>query len=148
MLRRALTLLAVIGFGVAGYLTYIHYAGIRPVCTAGQSCEIVQTSAWSELLGIPVALLGFLTYVAILGTLFAPDREETRLLTLAITLVGFSFSAYLTYREKYSIHHYCEWCLSSAVIMTLLFLGSVVRFLRPDGSGSAVLAPEVAIDSH
>jgi len=43
--------LSVVGLGVASYLTYIHYAGINPVCTAGDSCLKVQTSVYSLLLG-------------------------------------------------------------------------------------------------
>ena len=46
-LRRVMIGLAVIGVAVATYLTYIHYAGINPACTAGQSCIKVQTSVWS-----------------------------------------------------------------------------------------------------
>jgi len=128
-LRRVMIALAIIGLGVATYLTYVHYAGIKPACTAGQSCIKVQTSQWSKLDGIPVALLGLIGYIGILATLLAPDREEVRLATLGLTLIGFGFSAYLTYRELFSIHAVCEWCASSAVIMTLLLAGSVTRYL-------------------
>jgi uncharacterized membrane protein len=121
--------LALIGLGVAIYLTVIHYAGIKPACTAGESCIKVQTSQWSKLAGIPVALIGLIGYVAILASLLAPDREETRLATLGLTLTGFGFSAYLTYRELFSIHAICEWCASSAVIMTVLLVASVTRYL-------------------
>jgi uncharacterized membrane protein len=129
-LRRVMIALAVIGIGVAGYLTFIHYAGINPACTAGQACIKVQTSVWSKLAGIPVALLGLIGYIGILASLLAPDREETRLATLALTLVGFGFSAYLTYRELFSIHAICEWCASSAVILTILFGCAIARYLR------------------
>jgi uncharacterized membrane protein len=135
-LRRVMTVLAVIGLGVASYLTYIHYAGINPACTAGQSCIKVQTSVWSKVDGVPVALLGLIGYIGILGTLLAPDREETRLATLGLTLVGVGFSAYLTYRELFSIHAICEWCVSSAVILTLLLIGAIIRYvITPSGPG-------------
>jgi uncharacterized membrane protein len=135
-LRRVMIVLAVIGLGVAAYLTYVHYAGIKPACTAGQSCIKVQTSVWSKVDGVPVALLGLIGYIGILGTLLAPDRDETRLLTLGLTVIGFGFSAYLTYRELFSIHAICEWCVSSAVIMTLLLIGAIARYLI-GGSTSA-----------
>jgi uncharacterized membrane protein len=122
--------LAVVGLGVATYLTYVHYAGINPACTAGASCVKVQTSEWSKLDGVPVALIGLIGYVAILGTLLLRDREETRLATLGLTLIGFGFSAYLTYRELFSIHAVCEWCASSAVIMTILFCSAIARYVR------------------
>jgi uncharacterized membrane protein len=120
-----------VGLGVATYLTIIHYAGINPLCGRnGGGCEIVQTSAYSKLVGVPVALIGLLGYIAILASLLAPENETTRFATVAFTLIGFGFSAYLTYRELYSIHHICEWCVSSAVIVTLLMILSVWRFLR------------------
>jgi uncharacterized membrane protein len=121
--------LSIIGLGVATYLTIVHYAGLKPACTAGQSCIKVQTSQWSKLDGIPVALMGLIGYIGILASLLAPDREETRLATLALTLIGFGFSAYLTYRELFSIHAICEWCASSAVIMTLLLAAAATRFV-------------------
>ena len=129
-LHRVMLVLAVVGLGVAAYLTYVHYSGVKPACTAGQSCLKVQTSEWSKLAGVPVALIGLIGYISILVSLLLPDREETRLATLGLTLIGFGFSAYLTYRELFSIHAVCEWCASSAVIMTLLLGCSVARYLR------------------
>jgi uncharacterized membrane protein len=114
--------LTVIGLAVASYLTYVHYAGIKPACTAGESCTKVQTSVYSHLAGVPVALLG----------LIAPESETTRFATAAVTTVGLGFSAYLTYRELFSIHAICEWCVSSAVIMALLLCLAVWRFLQGD----------------
>lgn len=133
-LRIAMIVLAAIGLGVACYLTYVHYAGIKPACTAGESCTKVQTSVYSKLAGVPVALMGLIGYVAILASLLAPENETSRFATLVFTLAGFGFSAYLTYRELFSIHAVCEWCASSAGIMTILMLLSVWRFLRGDGS--------------
>jgi uncharacterized membrane protein len=129
-LRVTLIVLAVIGLGVASYLTYVHYAGIKPACTAGESCTKVQTSVWSKLAGVPVALIGLIGYITILASLLAPEGESSRLATMAFTLVGFGFSAYLTYRELFSIHAICEWCASSAVIMTVMACLSTWRFLR------------------
>ncbi len=137
--------LAVVGLGVATYLTVIHYAGINPACTAGQSCIKVQTSQWSKLAGIPVALLGLIGYVGILGTLLIRDREETRLATLGLTVVGFGFSAYLTYRELFSIHAICEWCASSAVIMTILLICAITRYLLGDVEAYGSPSDEIAV---
>ena len=128
-LRRVMLVLAIIGLGVATYLTIIHYADIKPACTAGESCIKVQSSVWSKLDGIPVALLGLIGYIGITATLLAPDRDETRLATLGLTLIGFAFSGYLTYRELFSIHAICEWCASSAVILTLLFISAAYRYV-------------------
>jgi len=129
VLRRVMIGLAVVGLAVAAYLTYVHYAGIKPACTAGTSCIKVQTSQWSKLDGVPVALLGLIGYIGILTSLLLPDREETRLATLGLTLIGCGFSGYLTYRELFSIHAVCEWCASSAVILTILFVCAVIRYV-------------------
>lgn len=141
-LRITLIVLTVLGLGVASYVTYVHYAGIKPACTAGESCTKVQTSRYSELEGVPVALIGLIGYVAILLSLLAPEEERTRFATAALTLGGFAFSAYLTYRELFSIHAICEECASSAVIMTIMMLLSVFRFLRGDpGSTTSAISP-------
>lgn len=145
-LRTTLLALTLVGVGVASYLTYIHYAGIKPLCGRnGGGCEIVQTSEYSKLAGVPVALIGLIGYVAILASLLAPASENARLATVGLAVVGFGFSAYLTYREIYSIHHICEWCISSFVIVWLIMCLSVWRFLRGDPARQAPIShPEVA----
>ena len=125
-------ILSGVGIALAIYLTYIHYAGLPPLCSAGGSCETVQTSIYSKLSGVPVALMGLTGYILIFTSLLIKQSERTRLVTTVLTLGGFSFSAYLTYRELYSIHAICEWCVSSAIILTILMLLSVWRFLRGD----------------
>ncbi len=125
--------ITVLGLCVASYLTFIHYAGIKPLCGRnGGGCEIVQTSEYSKLVGVPVALIGLIGYVSILASLLVPESETSRFATVCLTVVGFGFSAYLTYRELFSIHHICEWCVSSAVIVTVLMCLAIWRFLRGD----------------
>ena len=118
-LRLIAIVLAVVGVGVAAYLTYVHYEGLESVCGLGGDCEKVQSSEWSKLAGIPVALLGLLSYVVIRASLFV-EREEAMIVGAVTALVGFGFSAYLTYRELFTIDAICPWCVSSAVLMTLL----------------------------
>src|SRR6202011_4024037 len=139
-LRIAMIVLTIVGLGVASYLTYVHYSGIKPACSLGGSCEKVQTSAYSHLAGVPVALMGLIGYVTILALLLAPQSETTRFATVAVTTIGFGFSAYLTYRELFSIHAICAWCVSSAVILTALVSLAVWRFLlgeEPSGAGTS-----------
>jgi uncharacterized membrane protein len=135
--------LGVIGLVLSVYLTYIHYEDIKPVCTAGTACIKVQSSVWSKLDGIPVALLGLIGYAAILVSLVLPDGEQTRQAALVLTLIGFGFSGYLTYRELFSIHAICEECATSAVILTLLMIGAAIRFVRGDEPGPVSLAVPV-----
>jgi uncharacterized membrane protein len=126
--RIAMIVLSVIGIGLASYLTYIHYSNSQVICTS-DACELVQTSVYSKLAGVPVALLGLIGYVGIFISLALPEREQTRLATLGLSAIGFGFSAYLTGRELFSLHQICEWCVSSATIMTILMLLSIYRFL-------------------
>lgn len=143
-LRRAMIGVTVLGVALAAYLTYVHYSGVPPACTAGSSCLKVQTSLWSRLDGVPVALIGLIGYILILGSLLVPDREESRLATLGLTLIGFGFSVYLTYREIHSIRHICEECATSAVFLTVLCVASVVRYLMAPEPPKAKAAPRPA----
>lgn len=136
--RSAMILIAFIGLGVASYLTYIHYSGAQILCVSGDPCKTVQTSVYSKLAGVPVALLGLIGYVSILTSLLLPERETTRLATLCFTAIGFGFSAYLTGRELFSIHAICPWCVSSAIMMTILFALATFRFLTGGSSPPAV----------
>lgn len=147
-LRLTMIALTLAGLGVASYLTYVHYSGIAPVCTAGGSCLKVQTSAYSKLAGVPVALMGLIGYVAIMASLLAPENETSRFATVALTVVGFGFSAYLTYRELFTIHAVCEWCVSSAVILTVLTGLAIWRFLRGDVRPGDISAPALADTDH
>lgn len=118
-LRAAIAALAALGLGVAGYLTYLHYHGGEPVCLVGGGCETVQQSRYAELAGVPVALLGLLGYAGILAALGVPG-EPGRAAGALLALVGFGMSAYLTYRELFTIDAVCTWCVTSAVLMTAL----------------------------
>jgi uncharacterized membrane protein len=133
-LRITLVVIATIGLGWATYLTYVHYSGSTPLCSLkGDPCAAVQKSRYSELAGIPVALIGAIGYLLILGSLLVSEGERARFATVALTLGGFGFSLYLTYREVFTLKKICEDCVASAVIMTILTCLSLWRFLRaPD----------------
>jgi uncharacterized membrane protein len=131
-LRIATGVLALIGVGIAGYLTWVHYAGLEPVCVGGGGgCERVQSSPWSELAGVPVSLLGLIGYLAILVSLVLPE-DLGRSAAALLALVGAGFSAWLTYVEIVKIDAICQWCVASAVVMGLLAVVSVTRLLRVD----------------
>jgi uncharacterized membrane protein len=137
-LRVATAVLALAGVGIAGYLTWVHYAGLDPVCVGGGGgCEQVQASRWAELAGVPVAVLGLVAYATILASLALPD-EPGRSAAAFVSLIGFGFSAWLTYVELEKIGAVCQWCVASAVVMTALAAVSVARLLR--GAERGVLA--------
>ena len=68
-LQIAIIVLCLLGIGDAGYLTYVHYSGIKVACLSSGGCETVQASQWAKLAGIPVALLGLIGYISILLSL-------------------------------------------------------------------------------
>jgi uncharacterized membrane protein len=150
-LRKTMIVLSAIGLCLAAYLTYVHYSGTTPPCSIkGNPCSQVQKSQYSLLAGVPVALIGLIGYIAILGSLLVPQSERTTFVTTAIVLGGFGFSAYLTYREVFTLHKICEWCVSSAVLMTVLACLAIWRFLRGEplpantSAGASDDAPEPA----
>ena len=128
-LRTAAIAISVLGIAIAGYLTYVHYAGISPVCEIAHGCEKVQTSEWSKVAGVPVALLGLLGYVGILAALLVPG-EAAMTAAAGLAVVGAGFSAYLTYREVFTIDAICPWCVASAVVMTALAALTSVLYVR------------------
>ena len=135
-LRAASIAVAAVGLAVAAYLTIVHYAGGTPVCAVTHGCEVVQKSAYAELAGVPVALLGLITYGAILVTL-TRDDEPARTACAFLALAGFGFSAWLTWVEVSRLDAICSWCVASAICMTLLAGLSVARVLRAP-AGQAV----------
>jgi uncharacterized membrane protein len=138
-LRRVMLVIAGLAILLTIYLVYVHYSGARPICSSkgGDTCLKVQTSVWSKVGPVPVSLIGLLGYIAIFFSLLAPDRDEIRVLTLGMTLFGVCFSGYLTYRELFTLHEICEECVTSAVLVTLLFIGAVWRFLATDQFATA-----------
>jgi uncharacterized membrane protein len=128
-LRVLIGVLALAGLAIAAYLTYVHYAGIKPLCLSSGGCETVQASRYSKLAGVPVATLGLGGYVLIALSVI-PRSEVARLIGAGAALVGFGFSAYLTYRELFTIDAICQWCVASAVLMTLLAPLTTWRLLR------------------
>lgn len=124
----AIAALAVLGLAVAGYLTHVHYAGVEPVCAVG-SCAEVQASEYAELGGVPVAAIGLAGYLAILASLLVPG-DAGRGATALLALVGFGYSAYLTYLELGVIDAICQWCVASAILMTAIAAAATARLLR------------------
>jgi uncharacterized membrane protein len=133
-LRTVSAAVALIGLGIATYLTIVHYAGGEPVCAIAHGCATVQKSRYAELAGVPVAVLGLGGYVAILASL-TRDGEGARTLTAFLALAGFAFSAWLTYVEVARLDAICIWCVGSAVCMTLLAALSAVRLLSAPPPG-------------
>lgn len=129
--RMAIALLALAGLLLSSYLTMYKLGLLGTIqCTIG-GCEKVQTSTWSYFLGLPVSAWGLGAYVTILALAILgvqPRFARERWLALALfglSAVGVVFSAWLTYLEAFVIHAWCQWCVISAVLITLIFLLSL-----------------------
>jgi uncharacterized membrane protein len=121
--------LCILGLGIAGYLAYVETTHTEAVCGPVGDCNTVQQSAYARLFGIlPIGILGVIGYLAILLAWGAAkvQRGESANLARAIlatlTMFGLIFSIYLTFLEPFVIGATCAWCVTSAVIMTALFL--------------------------
>jgi uncharacterized membrane protein len=126
-LRLAAAALALLGIAVATYVAITEFGGGTPVCLAGgHGCETVARSRYSHLAGVNVAVIGIAGYVLLLGA-SALRGEAGRFAGFSVALVGFGFSAYLTYLELFVIDAICQWCVASAVLMTLLLAVNSAR---------------------
>jgi uncharacterized membrane protein len=123
----AVPVLAILGLGVAAYLTYVEASGAVAVCGPVGDCNTVQQSEYATLFGVlPVGVLGLIGYLAILGAWGigrgsrGPAGDWATVLLLVGTVAGTLFSIYLTFLEPFVIGATCAWCLTSAVATTAL----------------------------
>lgn len=121
--------LAVIGLLDSVYLTIAKLTASRQMCLEGiGDCWSVNQSAYSEILGIPIALLGAAAYAALIVLVLLEQRAFFwRYITFAATLFGVLYSAYLTYIEIAVLKAICPFCVVSAVVITLLFALTIYR---------------------
>jgi uncharacterized membrane protein len=131
-LRAAIGGLALAGAGIAAYLTWVHYHPGALVCLSGGGCETVQKSRYSELAGLPVALLGLVAYV-LLGASAAFRGLAVAAAAAAVAIAGLVFALWLVYVQGAILHAWCNWCLASDVVLTLLTIACVVRVWRLAG---------------
>ena len=128
--RALLAALSVAGLLVSAYLTRSHLQGVAPACVGGSGgCEAVQTSRYSQILGIPVAALGLAGYAGLLVSALIKG-EGGIFFGLFVALVGVLFSAYLTWLELFVIGAVCQWCVVSAVLMVGSLLLAALRVKR------------------
>jgi uncharacterized membrane protein len=128
-LRKVATFVAAFGIGVATYIAIADAGGGAPACLAGGGgCETVANSSYSHLLGVNVAIFGIGGYVLLLVTSLLRG-DGARMAGFALALTGLGFSVYLTYLELFVIDAICQWCVASAVLMTVLFGLNAVRMI-------------------
>jgi uncharacterized membrane protein len=139
-----IAVLSLVGILIALYLTLYKIGVIGDLsCTLG-SCETVNTSKWATFLGLPVAAWGLGAYVALFALSMAGTADRyagsQTISVLLVALSGWSviFSAWLTYLELFVIHAICIWCVTSAALLVLIFVVSVVDLQRTKSAGRAL----------
>jgi uncharacterized membrane protein len=126
LLKRTLIALSTIGLLNAAYLTWVKLADRLAICAGVGDCETVNSSIYSEVGGIPIALFGVVGYLAITLILVFEERieylrENGPMLVFGLSMAGLLYSAYLTYLELFVIHAVCPYCVLSALVMLGLF---------------------------
>jgi uncharacterized membrane protein len=126
-----------IGLADSIYLTWIKFSHTEAACLPGiGNCDLVNTSKYSEVYGIPIALLGGGVYLIIFLLNFFEKRTNDgidigRLALFALSLFGVLYSAYLTYIEFGILKTFCPFCLLSAFILLIIFIITVIRMTLP-----------------
>jgi uncharacterized membrane protein len=137
-LRRAIAFFAALGIGVAAYIAIAEAGGDSPVCLAGGSgCKTVADSSYSEVAGVNIAIFGVIGYVLLLASAFFAN-DAARLGGFLVALGGFGYSIFLTYIEIFKIEAICQWCVASAVLMTIVFLLQATRLIGYGGTDGAL----------
>lgn len=134
--RMVVALLSLLGVAVSLYMMAYGAGLTGPIlCNVG-NCEAVQASPYSRIGGIPVAAAGALGYLALMGVALLglqPRFVRSRWVSVMLLgggVVGVGFSAYLTYLEAYVIRAWCQWCVTSAILMVLAFVFSLSELRR------------------
>jgi uncharacterized membrane protein len=129
---------AIFGGLIAIYMTVFKLSANEAMCLGNGGCSTVNSSRYSEIYGIPVAVVGLVGYLAIIVSLILENyvdffRDNGPLLEFGMGLVGVIYSAYLTYLEFYVIHAVCPFCVASAVAITLCFVFALIRLIKQPG---------------
>jgi uncharacterized membrane protein len=127
--------LALLGAADAIYLLVLKLTQLESMCVGNHGCITVNNSIYSEIYKIPVSLLGLFAYVFILLVFLLEPRwnlirEHSSLILFGTTLIGVLFSAYLTFIEFFVIDAVCPFCITSAVLITLLFILAIIRLVK------------------
>jgi uncharacterized membrane protein len=121
---------AVLGMALSGYLTYSAWA-VKQVagCVEGSACDVVLSSSWATLFGLPTSFWGFLTYALLAAIAWNKRTPAQWKAAWVVALFGVLYSVYLTAVSFYSLDAACPYCLASLALMAAIF--AIVSFQRP-----------------
>ena len=120
--------LAAAGAAIAGYLLYVRSTGGTLACVIG-GCDTVQHSSYSDFFGVPVAALGLVGFLSLLGAALARG-EVARLTQATLALAGFFFGVYLLYVQVFVIDAICQWCVASDLLTTAIAALALLRLRK------------------
>ena len=131
-LRTASIVLAALGLLDSVYLVWVKYTGAYALCGPIGNCESVNSSQYSEIFGIPIALLGAGAYAVMMVLLIVEHlgqvwAEFGPMIVFGMSLIGFLYSIYLTYIEVAILKAICPYCAISAIILFVLLILSGIR---------------------
>lgn len=119
------------GFLDATYLTIEHYKNVIPPCSAVTNCEVVLTSQYATFFGIPIALIGALYYATLIATLLLLWQEKHKIwlqLVLLFVSSAMVISIILVAIQAFVLHAFCQYCLLSEAINTILFVVGIILY--------------------
>ncbi|HEV8720397.1 MAG TPA: vitamin K epoxide reductase family protein [Candidatus Binatia bacterium] len=126
-----LFVLAVLGMALSGYLTFTAWSGKTVAfCTEGAGCDVVLSSRWSTLFGMPTSFWGFLTYALLAAVAWNRHADNQWRWAWVISLFGLLYSLYLTAISYFELQAACPYCLTSLGLMTIIFI--LTTFQRPE----------------
>ena len=127
-LRAALAVTAGLAGAIAAYLVVVHYRADALVC-ATSGCETVQRSRYAELLGIPVAVFGLVTYVLLFASSLT-RRPAAVVVGAGLAITALVFAQYLAYVQVAVLHAICMWCVTADSLTTLIAVAAILRLVR------------------
>jgi uncharacterized membrane protein len=127
-----LLVLSVLGMILSGYLSWTALNGESVKgCGVGSACDIVLSSPWAKLLGLPTAFWGFMAYTLLAAIALVVRRVDRHWqYAWIVSFFGILYSAYLTIVSMTVLKSACPYCLTSLVLMTAIF--AFVTTQRPD----------------
>ncbi|MCL5670959.1 MAG: thioredoxin domain-containing protein [Acidobacteria bacterium] len=137
MRKILLMALSLVGLFDSIYLMWEYTSPANPMVCMGGGCDAVRASAYAHLGGLPVPLYGVFMYGFLVLLLFlfpllpTAFARLTQYIVLLISGAAFLFSVYLTGIEAFVLHAWCMWCVLSALLVTAIFLLSIVERARP-----------------
>ena len=134
--RMVIAVLSLVGFFVAFYLLAHHVGWVGSLICGVGDCAAVQASKWSSVGPVPTSAIGMVGYVALMAVSILglqPAHISAAWVgrsLLVLSSLALAYSVFLTYLEAYVIHAWCQWCVTSAVLVVVIFAASLLEVPR------------------